>query len=167
MQYLVGESMGTFDHRQLGASGLAVPPLGIGVWSWGDKRTWGYGQSHTYDDIRAAYKVCLDAGLDFFDTAEIYGSGESERILGACRRDDGRPIAIASKFAPLPTRFSVSAVLDALDASLERLGVPTLDLYQIHWPFTVLDSAGMMDVLAVAVREGKVRAVGISNYGAG
>jgi len=154
------------DQRHLGASGIAVSPLGVGVWSWGDKSFWGYGKDYTRDDITQAYKACQDAGLNFFDTAEMYGRGESERILGECIREDGRPVVIASKFAPLPNRFSARSLLKALDASLERLSVKTIDLYQIHWPYTMLDVDALMDALAEAVRSGKVRAVGVSNYGA-
>jgi len=154
------------DQRQLGASGIVVPPMGVGVWSWGDRRFWGYGKDYTRDDIAQAYKACLDAGLYFFDTAEMYGSGESERILGKCAREDGRPVIIASKFAPLPNRLSARSLFKALDASLERLNVQTIDLYQIHWPYTLIGVDALMDALAEAVRSGKVRAVGVSNYGA-
>jgi aryl-alcohol dehydrogenase-like predicted oxidoreductase len=154
------------EQRQLGASGITVPALGIGVWSWGDKGVWGYGRDYTQDDVAQAYKVCLDAGLNFFDTAEIYGKGESERNLGACLNQDGRPITIASKFAPLPNRFSARQLLDALDATLERLGVSSIDLYQIHWPYTFLSTNSLMDALAEAVRAGKIRSVGVSNYSA-
>ena len=96
----------------------------------------------------------------------MYGRGESERILGECIREDGRPVVIASKFAPMPNRFSARSLLKALDASLERLNVKTIDLYQIHWPYTILSVDALMDALAEAVRSGKVRAVGVSNYGA-
>ena len=154
------------DQRHLGASGIAVSPLGVGVWSWGDKTFWGYGKDYTREDVSQAYKACQDAGLNFFDTAEMYGRGESERILGECIREDGRPVVIASKFAPLPNRFSARSLLKALDASLERLNVKTIDLYQIHWPYTILSVDALMDALAEAVRSGKVRAVGVSNYGA-
>jgi aryl-alcohol dehydrogenase-like predicted oxidoreductase len=154
------------DQRPLGASGIAVPSLGIGIWSWGDRQFWGYGQDYTREDISQAYKVCLDAGLNFFDTAEIYGSGMSERILGECMRADERPIIIASKFAPYPTRFSARSLLTALDRSLERLGVEHIDLYQIHWPYSIIGIPSLMDVLAEAVQSGKVRAVGVSNYSA-
>jgi aryl-alcohol dehydrogenase-like predicted oxidoreductase len=154
------------DQRQLGTTGIFVPALGVGVWSWGDTRFWNYGQTHTREDIKQAYTSCVDAGLNFFDTAEIYGGGESERILGSCLREDGRPIIIASKFAPFPTRLSARTLLDALDASLERLGVEQIDLYQIHWPYTLLNVNALMDALALVVREGKVRAVGVSNYSA-
>jgi aryl-alcohol dehydrogenase-like predicted oxidoreductase len=159
------------DQRKLGASELVVPALGIGVWSWGDKSIWGYGQSYTRDDVTQAYRTCLDAGFNFFDTAEMYGNGESERLLGACRREDGRPIIIASKFAPPLTRFSrtrssAHALLGALDHSLERLGVECIDLYQIHFPSPLLKVDALMDVLAEVVQAGKVRAVGVSNYSA-
>lgn len=154
------------DQRRLGASPLVVPAMGIGIWSWGDTGFWGYQQSHTREDITQAYKFCLDAGLNFFDTAELYGDGASERILGECKREDGRPIIIASKFAPFPNRFSARVLLQALDASLARLGVETIDLYQIHWPYTLLRVNDLMDMLAQAVRAGKIRAVGVSNYSA-
>jgi aryl-alcohol dehydrogenase-like predicted oxidoreductase len=154
------------DQRQLGATAISVPPLGVGVWSWGDKGFWGYGQDYTRSDITQAYKACLDAGLNFFDTAEMYGRGESERILGECMQEDGRPVIIASKFAPLPKRFSARSLLKALDASLERLNVKTIDLYQIHWPYSLLSIDALMDALAEAVHSGKVRTVGVSNYSA-
>jgi aryl-alcohol dehydrogenase-like predicted oxidoreductase len=154
------------DQRHLGASGINVSPLGVGVWSWGDKNFWGYGQDYNREDVTQAYTACLDAGLNFFDTAEMYARGESERILGECIREDGRPVVIASKFAPLPNRFSARSLLKALDASLERLNVKTIDLYQIHWPFPIIGVDALMDALAEAVRSGKVRAVGVSNYGA-
>ena len=72
---------------------------------------------------------------------------------------------IASKFAPLPYRFDARSLLKAVDASLGRLGIPTLDLYQIHFPSPILKIESLMDALAEAVKEGKVRHVGVSNYG--
>ena len=162
------------DQRKVGASGLVVPALGVGVWSWGEAGWWNYGKKHTRDDVIQAYRTCLDAGFTFFDTAEIYGHGESERLLGECRRLDGRPITIASKFAPPLTRYSrvgrarssARSLLEALDHSLERLGVEYIDLYQIHTASPVLKVDDLMDALAEAVQAGKVRAVGVSNYSA-
>ena len=154
------------DQRQLGATGITVPALGIGTWSWGDKGFWGYGKAYTRDDIIQSYQFCLDNGLFFFDTAEIYGKGESEQLLGEARRQDGRPIVIASKFAPLPLRLSPKTLLEALDKSLERLGVKQIDLYQIYFPYTALSIDSLMDILAEAVRSQKVCAVGVSNYSA-
>jgi aryl-alcohol dehydrogenase-like predicted oxidoreductase len=138
----------------------------VGVWSWGDKGYWGYGTEYSEADVRAAYQTSLDAGLNFFDTAEVYGNGESERLLGKCVRSDPRPVVIASKFAPLPFRFSANEIHSALDNSLKRLGLPRLDLYQIHWPYSLLKIENLMDAMAEAVKTGKIRAVGVSNYSA-
>src|SRR5260370_13586447 len=162
------------DQRTVGRSGLVVPALGVGVWSWGEIGWWNYGQSHTHDDVIQAYRTCLEAGFTFFDTAEVYGNGESERLLGECRRLDRRPITIASKFAPPLTRLSragrarssARSLLDALDHSLERLSVECIDLYQIHTASPVLKVDDLMDVLAEAVQAGKVHAVGVSHSNA-
>jgi aryl-alcohol dehydrogenase-like predicted oxidoreductase len=102
--------------------------------------------------------------VNFFDTAEVYGRGGSERLLGACLKRDQRPIVIASKFLPLPTRLSRRQFMNALDASLRRLGVQMIDLYYIHFPFTLLSIETLMDLMAQAVEAGKIRAVGVSNF---
>lgn len=158
------------EQRKLGASELIVPALGIGTMSWGE-RMMGYGKTHTREDVVQAYRACLDVGLHFFDTAEGYGLGENERLLGSCRgRDD--PLIIATKyapaslFAPTPTRLSSRALLKALERSLQRLGMERIDLYQIHFPTSPGRVDALMDILAEAVRAGKVRAVGVSNYSA-
>jgi aryl-alcohol dehydrogenase-like predicted oxidoreductase len=108
----------------------------------------------------------MDAGVNFFDSAEIYSKGKSERLLGACLEKDPRPVVIASKFAPLPTRLFRSQFMDALDASLSRLGKETIDLYYVHFPYTLLSVETLMDLMAQAVEAGKVRAVGVSNFSA-
>ncbi|MBO0778643.1 MAG: aldo/keto reductase [Ktedonobacteraceae bacterium] len=159
------------NQRTLGASGLVVPAMGVGIASWGEKQL-GYGRMYTRDDVTQAYRACLDAGLNFFDTAEMYGQGESERLLGECRRQDGRPILNATKFStssivtPSFTRSSPRALLHALDGSLQRLGVDCIDLYQLHVPPAPHKLDAYMDVLAEAVRAGKVRAVGLCNFNA-
>ena len=159
------------EQRKLGASELVVPALGIGTMSWGE-RMMGYGKTHTRDDVMGAYRACLDAGLTFFDTAEGYGMGENERLLGTCRNQDSRHAIIATKyapfglFAPLPTRLSPRALLKSLDASLQRLGVERIDLYQIHFPTSPNKVNALMDILAEAVQTGKVRTVGVGNYSA-
>jgi aryl-alcohol dehydrogenase-like predicted oxidoreductase len=107
-------------------------------------------------------------GVTLLDTAEIYGNGASERIIGEMLREEGfegTPV-IATKFAPLPYRFSAKSLLEAVDKSLERLRIETIDLYQIHFPSPILKINGLMDALAETVKAGKVRRVGVSNYGA-
>lgn len=150
----------------LGRSGISTAPLGVGTWAWGEERFWGYGQTYGRDDVAAAFAASVAAGVTLFDTAEIYGQGKSERIVGELARECATPTLIATKFAPLPWRLSARAVRRALDASLARLGLQRVDLYQIHFPYSLISIPALMDALADAVAEGKVRAVGVSNYGA-
>ena len=148
------------QQRALGASGLEVSALGVGTNRWGVKS----GKDDA--SVFQAFQAALDAGLTFFDTAEIYTGGGSERLLGECIGRDKRPVVIASKFAPLPNRFSPHTLMDALDASLNRLNVETLDLYHVHWPYALMRLDALMDMMALAVRIGKIRAVGVSNFSA-
>jgi len=154
------------EKRRLGASGVAVSALGVGTWSWGDAPFWGYGAAPDQDELGAAFRASLDAGVTFFDTAELYGGGGAERVLGALAREANRPVVVASKFTPFPHRLSARTLHAALDRTRARLGVPMLDLYLIHWPHTLLRIETLMDALAEAVGDGKVRAVGVSNFSA-
>ncbi len=154
------------ERRRLGTSGITVSALGVGTWSWGDAPFWGYGKAPDRTEIAAAFRASLDAGVTFFDTAELYGGGGSERLLGTLAREADDPIVIASKFTPYPHRLSARTLHTALDRTRARLGIPMLDLYLVHWPYTLLRIEAMMDVLAEAVQAGKVRAVGVSNFNA-
>lgn len=155
------------DERTIGlANELGVEPLGVGAWAWGTSRLWGYGKEYDRQDVGDAFRASMEDGVTLFDTAEIYGSGASEKIIGEILREesfDKTPV-IATKFAPLPYRFGARSLLDALDKSLVRLGVVTVDLYQVHFPNPLFKIESLMDVLAEAVKEGKVRHVGVSNY---
>ncbi len=154
-----------FERVPLGPTGIKISPLGIGTWAWGDTWFWQYGKGAYSDaDISAAYQAALAHGINFFDTAEVYGRGRSERLLGQAAREAGRPVVIASKFFPFPWRLSKSRLLGALRHSLQRLGLEQLDLYQIHWAFPPVTIETWMDALADAVEAGLVKAVGVSNY---
>lgn len=153
--------------RHLGTTGIDVSAIGIGVWSWGDRRAWGYGKSYGRVDVKAAFDAALANGVTFFDSAELYGGGSSELLLGSFVRESGAQVVLASKFAPYPWRISARTFERALDSTLERLNLATVDLYQIHWPYSLLSINTLMDAMAAAVRAGKVRAVGVSNYSAG
>jgi len=133
-----------------------VPAVGVGTNRWNVS---GPGQARLRDTLAAA----LDTGMGFFDTAEVYSAGRSEMALGEAARQDGRPVLIASKFAPLPYRVTVAQFSSALDKTLERLGRDSLDLYYLHFPYSPLGVGAWMRAMASAVRAGKVRAVGISN----
>jgi aryl-alcohol dehydrogenase-like predicted oxidoreductase len=149
----------------IGRTDLRVTPIGLGTWQWGDGY-WRYGGEYGQSDVEEAYRVSREAGIDFFDTAEIYGRGKSESILGALVARDQGPVVVATKFAPYPSRWTARHVGQALDASLKRLGMPRVDLYQIHWPYTLMRIDMLMNTLADQVEAGKVRAVGVSNYSA-
>lgn len=154
------------EHTASLAEELGVAPLGVGAWAWGTSRLWGYGKEYDRSDVGEAFRASMSAGVTLFDTAEIYGSGASEKIIGEILREggfDGTPV-IATKFAPLPYRFGARALLEALDKSLVRLGVVTVDLYQVHFPNPIFRIESLMDVLAEAVKEGKIRHIGVSNY---
>jgi len=151
----------------LGPDGPVVPALGIGTWAWGDSLFWDYGKTYSRADLEEAFTAALAAGLTLFDTAEVYGLGESERLVGQFMAETDHPVAVATKYFPLPWRVNQQAVSDALTASLERLQTDTIALYQIHWPLDfLLGQRRMMAALALAVRQGRVQAVGVSNYSA-
>ena len=150
------------------ADGLNVSPLGIGAWAWGTNRLWGYGKEYDRSDVGRAFRASITEGVTLVDTAEMYGNGASEKIIGEILGEggfEGTPV-IATKFAPLPYRFSARSLLKAVDKSLERLGIETIDLYQIHFPNPLFKINSLMDVLAETVKAGKVRQVGVSNYSA-
>jgi aryl-alcohol dehydrogenase-like predicted oxidoreductase len=150
------------------ADELNVAPLGVGAWAWGTTRLWGYGKEYDRSDVGGAFRASMTEGVTLVDTAELYGNGASERIIGEILREggfEGRPV-IATKFAPLPYRFSAKSLLKAVDKSLERLGIETIDLYQIHFPNPIFKMNSLMDALAETVKAGQVRRVGISNYSA-
>ena len=134
--------------RRIGRSDLEIVPIGVGTWQWGDRRYWGYGESYGEDDLESAFHAALEARLNFFDTAEIYGGGESERLLGRRLALAGGKVVVASKYMPSPNRFTGRALERAVDASLERLGVDRIDLYQIHWPFSIVSHRPLMRALA-------------------
>ncbi len=138
--------------------------MGVGTWSWGDRLFWGFGREYSEADVKASFQACLDAGLHFFDTAEIYGQGKSESLLGQFVKSCQQPVVIATKFMPLPWRLTKGSLIRALKHSLQRLGRDTVNLYQIHWPFAPVTIESWMEALAEAAHDGYAQAVGVSNY---
>ncbi len=163
--------MTTEDSVTFPGTSTAVAPLGVGTWAWGDSRTWGMGSydaSITESTIADAWRTSLDSGIGLFDTAEVYGDGESERILGRLLADDPARrdgLVLATKFWPAPWKLDVgSALRRSLEASLGRLQVPSVDLYQVHGPISLRSASAMAEALATVVGSGQARAVGVSNY---
>lgn len=143
---------------------LHAVEFGLGAWQWGDRLIWQYGQTYQDEDCREAFEVSLEAGIRFVDTAEVYGSGRSERMLGQFLKETEQPVLVATKYFPFPWRFTKKAVIRALRGSLERIGVEAVDLYQVHQPYSLLPLDSLMEALAEAVKEGLTRTVGVSNY---
>jgi len=157
------------DLIPLGKTDIRISPLGLGTVQWGDRMMWGYGKTYTDSDLHDAFQVSLQSGINFFDTAEVYGKGRSEQLLGACLQQARQsplvtPLVVATKFMPYPWRLRKSALLSKLRASLARLGLERVDLYQIHWPFSPLPIELWANALADAVEAGLTRSVGVSNY---
>ena len=148
-------------------NGFTVQPLCLGTWAWGDKFFWSYGDGYGIPELKAAFTTALEAGITFFDTAEVYGFGLSEELLGQFMHNAAQPLQIATKFAPVPWRFTAESVSEALTASLKRLQLERVELYQVHWPFAFfLSQETLMNALADEVERGRIGAVGVSNYSA-
>lgn len=157
------------------AGTIALPPLCIGTWAWGDKGTWNNASASALQDLEGAWASLRRHDLFFLDTAEVYGGGESERIIAKLRRHDNNPafaarLVVASKFLPLPwppsRLFPTTALPSFCKASLARLGMDSMDLYQIHGPIHANSIETMAAGLARCVELGLTRAVGVSNYSA-
>lgn len=151
--------------KQLGPNGPLVSAVGIGTWSWGDRIFWSYGDQYGEAEVADAFQAAIQSGITLFDTAEIYGWGESERLLGKFHRDGQPSVCRATKYGPVPWRLSEEAVIQAIQDSLQRLQVDVIDLYQVHWPFTFLMSyETLFRALGKAVHKGLIKTVGVSNY---
>jgi aryl-alcohol dehydrogenase-like predicted oxidoreductase len=151
----------------LGTTGIDVTPIGFGTWAWGDSLFWGYGKDYGETELRQAFQAAIDLNITFIDTAEIYGLGKSEELLGKFIKETRATTQIATKYMPLPWRFRSEDVADAVTASLKRLKMPSVDLYQVHFPApSFLSQAGLMNALADEVEQGRIKAVGVSNYNA-
>lgn len=138
--------------------------IGTGTWAWGDKLVWGFGKDYSDADVRAAFDASVSVGVTFFDTAELYGFGTSERLLGQFIRDSGQTAYVATKFFPLPWRLTKGQLIGALRGSLKRLGLAKVNLYQIHWNTPLFAPEKAAGALADALDAGLTRAVGVSNY---
>lgn len=151
---------------QIGSSDLSVPQMGVGVMPWSNSKGFGYGSRLGLEEARGAFEACIASGMTFFDTAEMYGFGRSEKILGELVGGESTPVTIATKYAPVPWRFGSDSVVSALKRSLKRLRLERVDLYQIHFPGRKGAIATLVNGLADAVEAGLTRAVGVSNFSA-
>jgi aryl-alcohol dehydrogenase-like predicted oxidoreductase len=143
---------------------LHAVEFGLGAWQWGDRVVWQFGQNYNDNEVHDAFLVSVNEGIRFIDTAEVYGSGMSERLLGKFIKETDQPVLIATKYFPYPWRLFPSSIPKALRGSLERIGVESVDLYQVHWPTPLMNVDRTMDGMAECVKSGLTRTVGVSNF---
>ncbi|WJV69032.1 aldo/keto reductase [Pectobacteriaceae bacterium CE70] len=158
------------EYRLLGHSGLKVSVLSLGTMTFGGQGKFAKTGNTDLQGARRQIDRCIDAGINLFDTADVYSGGESERILGQAIKEKRHQVLIASKArfpmgdGPNDRGSSRHHIIRACEASLKRLGTDYIDLYQLHeWDgLTPLEES--LDALDYLVYSGKVRYVGISNF---
>ncbi len=155
----------TQDLVRLGKTDIMITTVGVGTWAWGDRLMWGYGgNSYNDADIREAFDVSSENGANWFDTAEVYGLGKSERFLGQFLPAASKEVLVATKFMPYPWRVRKQAMFRSLKKSLKRLQLNQVDLYQIHTPLGWWRKPKYVSTLAEIVKANLTRAVGVSNF---
>lgn len=150
------------QYRELGKSGIRVSTVAIGCWAMAGDQYWG---PQDESQALAALRTALDVGINFFDTAELYGDGYSEELIGKALEGRRREAVIASKASN--QHLSGPDLRRACQASLRRLRTDYLDLYQIHWPSRQTPLSETVAALEALQREGTIRAYGVSNFGPG
>jgi aryl-alcohol dehydrogenase-like predicted oxidoreductase len=148
--------------RYLDVGGARLSVIGLGTWQFGSQE-WGYGRSYADTTAAEITRSALDRGINLFDTAEIYGFGRSETILGQALRGRREEAFIATKVFPV---LPISPVIEFSErASASRLGVDVIDLYQVHWPNPIVPIQATMSGMRSLRNSGRVRYVGVSNFG--
>ncbi|KYG22513.1 aldo/keto reductase [Bradyrhizobium sp. AT1] len=159
------------DYRNLGASGLKVPVLSFGTGTFGGQgplfSAWG---RSGIEEARRLVDICLEAGVNLFDSADVYSNGASEEILGAAIKGRRDKVLISTKMSlpmgdsPFDAGSSRQRLLASVDAALRRLGTDMIDLFQLHAfdAFTPIEE--VLSTLDALVRAGKLRYVGVSNF---
>jgi len=158
--------------RELGSTDLVLTTVGLGTWAMGGPWEYGWGPQDDGEAV-AAILAALDLGINWIDTAPVYGAGHSEELVGqALRQTKHRPY-IATKCGRLWNEqkqlipyLKRDSIRRECEASLRRLGVERIDLYQMHWPDPLADIEEAWEEMALLAAEGKVRYLGVCNYNA-
>jgi aryl-alcohol dehydrogenase-like predicted oxidoreductase len=164
------------EKRQLGTTGIEITPIGLGCMQFGNmKGVLGFFKTPPQDEINKIVKIALDGGINWFDTAEAYGKGKSERALSKALSNAGKnsDAIIATKWFPM-TPFpgldvpafprTAKNITKNIYKRQECLAPYKIDLFQIHRPRSVSPIEKQMDVMAGLVKAGKIRAIGISQF---
>ena len=138
-----------------------VSKIGLGTWQFGS-REWGYGDAYADRAARDIVRRARELGITLFDTAEIYGFGRSERILGEALGDDRGDVVVATKIFPVAPFPPV--IRNRWERQRQRLGSPRIPLYQVHQPNPLVPDSMIMPGLRALLDEGRIGAVGVSNY---
>ena len=168
-----GGGEGAMETRQLGTSDLKITPIGIGAWAMGGGGwEWAWGPQNDSDSI-AAIQAALDLGINWIDTAAVYGLGHSEEVVArALHLRSPRPYVFTKcervwdKEGKIGGSLKAESIRRECEASLRRLKVDVIDLYQIHWPEPDGDIEEGWTEMARLACEGKVRYLGVSNFSA-
>jgi aryl-alcohol dehydrogenase-like predicted oxidoreductase len=165
--------------RQLGYTDLKLTTVGLGTWAMGGPWQFGWGPQDDDEAIAAipaaldiaAIPAALETGINWIDTAPVYGLGHSEELVGKALKATSQKPIIATKCSLLwnEKREKVSclksqSIRKECHASLKRLGIETIDLYQMHWPEPEEDIGEAWEEMAALVQEGKIRFLGVSNF---
>jgi len=155
--------------RSLGKSELMITPIGLGCWQFSKQSNMAgkFWPSLEDDLINQIVKTSLNGGINWFDTAEIYGNGASEKALSRSLLHNGKnpgEITIATKWWPMFR--TASNILKTIDQRIEALNPFPIDLYQVHQPWGFSNEKAEMNAMARLVKEKKIRYVGVSNFSA-
>jgi len=147
--------------RYLDVSGVKCSRIGLGTWQFGSKE-WGYGTEYAEGEAGRIVARALDLGINFVDTAEIYGRGSSESIVGRAIAHRRADVFVATKFFPI---MPTASMIDKHGRkSAERLGIDKIDLYQIHWPNAVVPITQQMEGMKRLQSARVIDHVGVSNF---
>lgn len=158
------------EYRKLGASDLEVSVIGYGAWGIGGAPFWSNEGDHP---SIASIKKAFDLGINFYDTAPVYGFGHSEKLIGQALKPVRDQVIIATKCGLLWDKPQLGAIrkcaqrdsiMKEVEDSLQRLDTDVIDLYQVHWPDVETSQQETMEALNKLQQQGKIRAIGVSNY---
>ena len=158
------------EYRMLGDSGLKVSVIGFGAWGIGGAPFWNNeGDTNSARAIIKSYEL----GINFFDTAPVYGFGHSEELLGKTLKPFRDDVIYATKcglrwrnksLGAITKNATRKSILEEIDLSLKRLNTDYIDLYQVHWPDIETSQGETMETLLEIQQQGKIKAIGVSNY---
>jgi aryl-alcohol dehydrogenase-like predicted oxidoreductase len=157
------------EKRRLGKTDIEITPLGLGSWQFHGGKGFGrfFWKSPPQEEVNKIIRTALDGGINWFDTAEAYGSGNSEKALATALGNAGKvdsDVVIATKWSPM---FRTARNIHRTISDRTRYLAPfSIDLYQVHFPSSFSSIEKQMDAMADLVREEKIRSVGVSNFSA-